>query len=441
MVVQLARGGPQWGRPVVTNPGSASPTRVVEPFNRSRRRCPCSPTQNERKQAADRSDRASEIAVPGSRYAATKIARNHHGGSPASIHITMAELTSHQPTPVQSKPDWFRTMTRDLANEREGSLRLSQNYASLRARLSNKARPTPRRNPIVDRDILEQIHMCLDHRAVVRVTGDAGPAVIRLKRPIYADHRTHFDNLLKKARRKLKTREIWEQQVWIPEWSHTHDILKIWAFSMLIHEEGGLATSVNLSKDVIEAASAHHRGFSWYIRDRIQKELRVKFSGSGFAAPDFFFVLEASNFHQVHLHGGVCRSHHPKSKMLVRDALFSIGRHQSRSGREVDTPGMSTATKWARYVTKWFLGTQLHVEGPIYMATNGLRSRTESWYCDARSSKLAVAPYNLNDDPLTRVLLQGGSAATVRHDIQIWPKLNRPRSLSLFGGRRRRLPP
>ncbi|QUD90567.1 hypothetical protein [Phenylobacterium montanum] len=340
---------------------------------------------------------------------------NHHQRRRRRLHDAAAKSLSTS------------DLDRELAKQRELGRRTAENAIRLRARLSNMSFAPPRRDLLADRDILQRIHTFLDNHAVVRVTGKEGPPVRRLstpslnqtdlmkrfkkiertgwsarklERPFYEHDKEQLERCLKRIRRRLPKSERHQQFIWLPDWTHTGAMLKVWACSMVVQKEGGWATSINLSDDVVNAAKSCPRGFTWYIQDLIQRELKSAFAASGFDAPDFFFVIEASEFHQAHLHGGVSPSLHPEAKTLVRDALFRIGRHAERTGREVHTISMRTATNWAAYITKWFFSTQHLLKGPAFTATKKMRSRARAWYQAARRSERAFLAYELDGDLL-----------------------------------------
>jgi hypothetical protein len=280
---------------------------------------------------------------------------------------------------------WSLKHKRDqaFANDREIQLRVRQNGERDRERIrAGKTYVPPTADPLADRDIFLEIQESLRLKHVLSISGSRGPLVRHRTYPI------HFPQLLSikkqdKAQRKNKN---FHKSLWVPLWRNTGDMLKVLAWSTVLHEEGGAAFTLHLTPPMIAAAKSNPRGFAYHLQQRIKGELEKSMKALGLAVPDFFFVVEATIQIQPHLHGAIIVPDHPKAWEAIKTALRNAGGFSGmkRNGREVKLKLMYYAAGYAEYAVKWKLQSVEQVGPSIFAATNGIRTRGMDWYERAR---------------------------------------------------------
>ena len=128
----------------------------------------------------------------------------------------------------------------------------------------------------------------------------------------------------------------------------------------------------------------------------------------GLSVPDFFFVVEATDGIDEHLHGVIEIPDHPRAREAVRWALLMAAGFRGRqlTGTELRMKAMTYAPGWAEYVLKWVGQSGKALDNPVIAATNGLRKRGEEWYRHARDNDGVLDPRDTGLD-LIEVTEQG----------------------------------
>ena len=93
---------------------------------------------------------------------------------------------------------------------------------------------------------------------------------------------------------------------------------------MMIGQTQARSVTLRLGPEVIARARAHNRGFASYIRDQIQRRLKAEFDKLGEPAPEFFIVIEDTEFGEPHVHGAVTDPGRPGSCDVIRRALTTF---------------------------------------------------------------------------------------------------------------------
>ena len=206
-------------------------------------------------------------------------------------------------------PAWKRAKKRNARyiEEWEADERLSLTVQRRRARLgfaSKVANGSPRRDVLEDRNILLVLQGLAKAKKAIGFRSGRRSAVVKEAAPI----------------KEIKPGEPEEQtvhRVWVPDWTHTGDRLKTIAMGGVLLERGCSSLNMNPSEKIIQAALASPRGFVGYMTDRITRSLK-RHMGS---APAFFFLVEGSPLHSLHLHGMI-EMPTPDAKAAIRAALL-----------------------------------------------------------------------------------------------------------------------
>ena len=285
-----------------------------------------------------------------------------------------------------------------LAKERERALEVGQNsdriVEKLKARSSGKVHVDPRADPLQDRDIFKEIQASLKAGAAIALTARTGRAVTRRKIPVYEPDWVRIHAEIRKAKRQHKDQSTWLKTMWVPHWDHTGDRLRAMAWAMAMHHREARTLNLNLGPEVIEAGQAHRDGLAVYVRRRISQRLKAAADRLGLRVPEFFFVIEDSDFGNAHIHGAILLPEEPKAYKVFRAALVAAGGkwRSGGSARQLNTVEMDTPIKWISYVGKWRLGSAMKVGGRTFAASHGVRNAGRDWYREARSSGVILRP-------------------------------------------------
>jgi hypothetical protein len=246
-----------------------------------------------------------------------------------------------------------------------------------------------RRDPETDQDVSLALEGVMRGYGTVCLASRWGPGVIYrgvTKDPIKTLHFIEDDE-----------EEADSIKVWVPEWRHTGDRLKTFAWIMVLSQEGTRARTMNfnLGPEVIgmarRAAETRGIGFASSIRERVTKHLKRELEPLGVEAPDFFLWIEAVRESKAHVHGGIIIPDCTKPVAVmraIRKALKSAGGNWNPAEHENQVRiGKTPDAGWGRYVSKWKLLTRLQLQNDnTVAATSGLRSRAAAWYKHARTS-------------------------------------------------------
>lgn len=285
-----------------------------------------------------------------------------------------------------------------LALDRERALEVAQNSArideKLKARSSGKVHVAPRADPLQDRDIFKEIQASLRAGASIALTGRRGRAVILRRIPVYEPEWVRIRAELRRASWQHKDYSNWLKKMWVPHWDHTGDRLRAMAWAMAMHQREARTLNLNLGPEVIKAGQAHRDGLAVYVRRRISQRLKAAADRLGLPVPEFFFVIEDSDFGNTHIHGAILLPEERKAYKVFRAALVAAGGkwRSGGSARQLNTVQMDTPIKWISYVGKWRLGSAMKVGGRTFAASHGVRNAGRDWYREARSSGVILRP-------------------------------------------------
>lgn len=291
-------------------------------------------------------------------------------------------------------PQWNEA----LAAERERALEVGQNsdriVEKLKARSSGKVHRNRRADPLQDRDIFKEIQASLKAGASIALTARAGGAVTRRKIPVHEPDWLRINAEIRKAKRQHKDQSTWLKAMWVPHWDHTGDRLRAMAWAMALHERGARTLNLNLGAEVVEAGRGHRDGLAIYVRRRISQRLKAAADRLSLPVPEFFFVIEDSDFGNAHLHGAILLPEEARVYKVFRTALVSAGGkwRDGGSARQLNTVEMDTPVRWISYVGKWRLGSAVKIEGRTFAASHGVRNAGRDWYREARSSGVILRP-------------------------------------------------
>lgn len=341
---------------------------------------------------------------------------------------------------LKAKKAPLRPLDQAVANDRELSAQVAENADRVKAKLgalrAENAYADPRRDPLVDRDVFEEIQSSLRHGHHVRLTSRTPGAVIvggdafkttktshwiekaeraRIKagKPIEVIRRAvpvHLETwkAIERVDRSRRRRGNLEKVLWVPHWDRTGYMLKSLGWSMAIWERGGVVMSVNMADAVIQAAQRDQRGFAAHMRERLKRELRAASIKFGFEVPEFFCVVEASDLGVPHLHGGILAPTGEHHRKAVRDALYVASHGKTnkaeRTGREVDLKSeYLTPAIWADYAGKWWRGSADRLEGRVFAATTPVRAWGKAWYERMRRTEAKIGGHETEDDVFARL--------------------------------------
>lgn len=282
----------------------------------------------------------------------------------------------------------------DLAREDEARLREGARIAlkqkRVQARLGKKTTVDQRGNEVDDEEVFQFLQSAMRSTRPVRLTGKFAPGVIY--RGTSKDLNKQVSNLI------IGDEEEGPLTVWVPDWKHTRDKLKTLAWLMVMQEQGDRvrALSLNLGPEVIAMARRSQMlngvGLARFLRDRINRHLRVALKPFGLDVPEFFIWVEAWDEGHAHVHGALIVPDHSEPIRLmraVRAALKAAGGrwNPNEHERQVMLKKMHDPAGWGRYLSKWRHLTRLRVQDEnTVAASGGLRSRAAAWYREARAS-------------------------------------------------------
>jgi len=295
-------------------------------------------------------------------------------------------------------------MNMALAKDREVFLQVGQNHArivtKLKAAASGKVHVNSRNDELYDRDVVQEIRASLRAGASIRLTGETGRAVTRRKTPIYVHQWKKIEAEIRKDAKLNPDIKKWVKAIWVPPWGNTGDQLKMLSWAMALHQHGARTLNLNLGPEVIDAARSDSKGMAVYLRRRISRHLTVAAKRLGRSVPEFFFVIEDSDFTEVHLHGGILLPDDVVGYRQFRQALILAGGKWRGGGsaRQLDTGCLDTPVRWAGYITKWTLGSSMKIDGRTSAASNGTRSMGQAWYRHARTSGDLITPGRFYQD-------------------------------------------
>lgn len=220
--------------------------------------------------------------------------------------------------------------------EWEADQLLSNKIARTRARLGYKSKvagASSRRDPIEDTKIFQQIWASMGKGCDTVLASGKKPLVQRWKDKIYLKNK----EINPETGKEIRT-------IWVPDWTHTGDRLKLLALGASMTGEVH-AFTLKLGKREIEAAYNSPRGFVGYFTERMKRA----FSKAGDPSPQYAFMLEASPVHEVHIHGIIS-----SSITKVRPILAEVGgaTDMAAKERQVDVQKVYNLLGWARYIAK-----------------------------------------------------------------------------------------
>ncbi|MDG2531021.1 hypothetical protein [Caulobacter endophyticus] len=181
---------------------------------------------------------------------------------------------------------------------------------------------------------------------------------------------------------------------YVPIWDHSGDYMKALAFGQVVYEAQGMAMSVNLGDEVINAAMKSSKSFAAHMRDRITSYLRTAMTELGQPVPDYFFMVESGYGGQPHLHGAIVIHDEPEIRAAVLEALRKAGGDWKPRAKQVqvDLQPLVTPAKWIGYISKWSALSKGRLgDASIVAASNGLRAKAKAWYQAARRSGVPIA--------------------------------------------------
>lgn len=192
--------------------------------------------------------------------------------------------------------------------------------------------------------------------------------------------------------------------VWVPEWRHTGDRLKTFAWIMAMSQEGSRSRTINinLGPDVITMAKRAREnrniGFARFFQDRLTRCLRRELTPMGLEPPGFFLWIEAATESRAHVHGGIILP--PSTETANEGAVLSAirvamkkagGRWNPAEHENQVHIGQTPDAGWGAYVSKWRLLTRLQLQSnSTVAASSALRSLASAWYKNARASGMPI---------------------------------------------------
>lgn len=261
--------------------------------------------------------------------------------------------------------------------EHQVSEKLRRKQAKLKRSITRLRSGKPARPPLRDatRDdrIAKAIVAALRAGHRVRLTSSAGQGV--------TDYRSR--------ERRIKTPKGTSQDItfWTPTWDHAGDALKAFAWSQVMHQMGGETFTLRLGKEVIEAAHSSPEGFVPFLQDRIRRRLAKVGLGIN-QPPEFFLFVEAAYRVEPHLHGAMIFPEAPKERAAWVEALMGAGGDYKPRNKQLRIKRYTSPAGWARYVTKWKLGTAIQIgDDKVCTCSNRVRSAARRWYEEVRRSR------------------------------------------------------
>lgn len=269
-----------------------------------------------------------------------------------------------------ARKDLQDAMERERAAGERVRRRASQVKRAMARHKSGKAPIVPLRNASRDEQIAKGVVAALREKRPVSIVARGGPGV--------TDYR------LRKRRIKVPAGTMAEAKFWTPPWDHAGDSLKALAWSQVMAERDGEAFTLKLGPEVIEAGRNSVNGFVPYMLGRIRKRLAQASDGPSDQAELFLFI-EAGYDIPAHVHGAIILPETVEARERWKGALRDAGGGYPHGSNQLDIRELRGPAGWARYSSKWRLGTAIHIGSKqVCACTNGIRSAARRWYEAAR---------------------------------------------------------
>lgn len=286
----------------------------------------------------------------------------------------------------------------DLATERERALEVALRHericSRLAAALSGNVHVEPRNSLHQDAAIFQEIRDSLKAGASIRLTTRQGRGVIKRKAPVYFKDWKKIRAEDRKANRQHPDLKDWIKTMWVPHWDHTGDRLKALAWCLAMNEQGARTMTLRLGPEVIEAGLADPKGLSTHLLRRINRHLKKAANDLSLPVPEHFFMVEASDLGEVHIHGAILLPSNANAYKAFRKALIAAGGEWLGGGsaRQLDTQALQTPVRWIGYINKWRLGSAVKIQGKAFAATHGVRRMGKDWYERAIATNAMLRP-------------------------------------------------
>ena len=224
------------------------------------------------------------------------------------------------------------------------SLKIKRRLKRMRPK-SKVAGASSRRNPIEDDVIFQLIRASIAKGHDTILDAGSKPLVPKWKDKIYLKNKEENEETGKETR-----------TIWVPDWTHTGDRLKLLALGASMTGEA-YAFTLRLGKREIEAAYASPRGFVGYFTERMKRS----FHNAGDPSPQYAFIVEATALHEEHLHGIVS-----STVTNLRPVLAKVGGDTDMKAKErqVHTKKIFNLLGWAEYIAKAPLRQPIRFTGP-----------------------------------------------------------------------------
>ncbi|MHC3127909.1 hypothetical protein OB03_11735 [Brevundimonas sp. GN22] len=296
-----------------------------------------------------------------------------------------------------------------LAIDREEALEIAQREARIRSKLaaaqSGNVHVEPRNSVHQDAAIFQEIRDSLKAGASIKLTTKQGRGVIK-REALYIKDWKKIRAEDRKANRQHRDLNDWVKTMWMPHWDHTGDRLKALAWCLAMNEQGARTMTLRLGTEVIEAGLADPKGLSTHLLRRINRHLKKAANDLDLPVPEHFFMVEASDLGEVHIHGAILLPSNAKAYKAFRQALIAAGGEWRGGGsaRQLDTQALQTPVRWTGYINKWRLGSALKIQGKAFAATHGVRRMGKDWYKRATANNAVLRPgQNYTDFGLTPI--------------------------------------
>lgn len=237
-----------------------------------------------------------------------------------------------------------------LAVDREKALEVAQREARIRSKLaaaqSGNVHVEPRNSLHQDAAIFQEIRDSLKAGASIKLTTRKGRGVIKREGTSYIKNLKKIRAEDRKANRQHRDLNDWVKTMWMPHWDHTGDRLKALAWCLAMNEQGARTMTLRLGTEVIEAGLADPKGLSTHLLRRINRHLKKAAYDLDLPVPEHFFMVEASDLGEVHIHGAILLPSNAKAYKAFRQALIAAGGEWRGGGsaRQLDTQALQTLT-------------------------------------------------------------------------------------------------